>query len=121
MIFPARNDSFIVGAASRSYYLELLTAGVQIYEYVGGLLHAKTLTLDGEVAMVGSANMDRRSFELNYENNILLCDVTLTAELRQRQGDFLEQSRRVTQGMVEAWPLAIRFRNNAIAMLGPVM
>ncbi|MFT5732666.1 MAG: cardiolipin synthase [Planctomycetota bacterium] len=121
IIFPARNDSFIVGAASRSYYLELLTAGVQIYEYVGGLLHAKTLTLDGEVAMVGSANMDRRSFELNYENNILLCDVTLTAELRQRQGDFLEQSRRVTQGMVEAWPLAIRFRNNAIAMLGPVM
>ena len=65
-VFPARNDSWIVAAASRSYYADLLAAGVRIAEYEGGLLHAKTLTLDGEVALVGSANMDRRSFELNY-------------------------------------------------------
>ena len=71
IIFPARNDSWIVGAASRSYYADLLEAGVKIYEYVGGLLHTKSLTLDGEVTLIGSANMDRRSFELNYENNIL--------------------------------------------------
>jgi cardiolipin synthase len=71
IVFPARNDSWIVGAASRSYYRDLLTAGVRIFEYVGGLLHTKSLTLDGEVTLIGSANMDRRSFELNYENNIL--------------------------------------------------
>jgi cardiolipin synthase len=49
IIFPARNDSWIVGAASRSYYADLLTAGVKIYECEGGLLHTKSLTLDGEV------------------------------------------------------------------------
>jgi cardiolipin synthase len=57
IIFPARNDSWIVGGASRSYYAGLLRAGVTIHEYVGGLLHAKTLTLDGEVTLIGSANM----------------------------------------------------------------
>ena len=71
VVFPARNDSRFVGAASRSYYADLLNAGVKIYEYKHGLLHTKSLTLDGEVTLIGSANMDRRSFELNYENNIL--------------------------------------------------
>src|SRR4029078_5569580 len=71
IIFPAGNGSWIVGAASRSYYSDLLAAGVRIYEYEVGLLHAKSLTLDGEITLIGSANMDRRSFDLNYENNIL--------------------------------------------------
>src|SRR5438552_7141058 len=66
IIFPARNDSWIVAAASRSYYSDLLAAGVRIYEYEGGLLHTKSLTLDGEVTLIGSANMDRRSFDLYY-------------------------------------------------------
>ena len=48
IIFPARNDSFVVGAASRSYYQALLTAGVRVFEYEGGLLHTKSLTLDGK-------------------------------------------------------------------------
>ena len=52
-----RNDSWIVGAASRSYYGDLLAAGVRIFEYEGGLLHTKSLTLDGEVTLIGSANM----------------------------------------------------------------
>src|SRR6516225_994150 len=85
IVFPARNDSWIVGAASRSYYEDLLRAGVKIYEYEGGLLHTKSLTLDGEVTLIGSANMDRRSFELNYENNILFYDPELTRDVRQRQ------------------------------------
>jgi cardiolipin synthase len=72
VVFPARNDSWIVGAASRSYYADLLAAGVKIYEYEGGLLHTKSLTLDGEITLIGSANMDRRSFELNYEKRTAL-------------------------------------------------
>src|SRR4029077_5882290 len=55
IVLPARNDSWIVGAASRSYYADLLGAGVRIHEYQGGLLHAKSLTLDGEVTLIGSA------------------------------------------------------------------
>ena len=74
IIFPARNDSWIVAWASRSYYADLLAAGVRIYEYQGGLLHTKSLTVDGELTLIGSANMDRRSMELNYENNILVYD-----------------------------------------------
>ena len=77
IIFPVRDDSWGVGAASRSYCSDLLNAGVKIYEYVGGLLHTKSLTLDGEVTLIGSANMDRRSFDLNYENNILLYDARI--------------------------------------------
>jgi cardiolipin synthase len=121
IIFPARNDSWVVGAASRSYYTDLLNAGVKIYEYVGGLLHTKSLTLDGEVALIGSANMDRRSFDLNYENNILFCDPALTAAVRDRQQDYLSRSNAVTQDVVASWPTARRLWNNTIAMLGPIL
>jgi len=121
IIFPARNDSWIVGAASRSYYGDLLAAGVEIFEYQGGLLHTKSLTLDGEVTLIGSANMDRRSFELNYENNILFYGRSLTGEMRQRQDIYLANSRPVTMAMVEQWSWRRRLRNNTIAMLGPVL
>ena len=121
IIFPARNDSWIVGAASRSYYGDLLAAGVRIFEYVGGLLHTKSLTLDGEVSLIGSANMDRRSFELNYENNILFYDPSLTAEILKRQESYIAQSKPITIEMVERWTPARRLLNNAIAMLGPVL
>ena len=121
MIFPANNDSWIVGAASRSYYAELLSAGVKIREYVGGLLHTKSLTIDGEVSLIGSANMDRRSFDLNYENNILFYDAELTCDLRQRQHDYIAKSKEVTAACVAKWPVRRRLWNNTIAMLGPVL
>jgi cardiolipin synthase A/B len=121
IVFPARNDDFAVAATSRSYYADLLAAGVSIYEYVGGLLHTKSLTLDGQLTLIGSANMDRRSFDLNYENNILLSDVGLTAEMRRRQDVYIAQSKPVTVAEVEAWSWSDRLRNNALAMLGPVL
>jgi cardiolipin synthase A/B len=121
IIFPARNDSWIVGAASRSYYADLLAAGVCIHEYEGGLLHTKSLTLDGEITLIGSANMDRRSFDLNYENNILICDPALTAEMRRRQDAYLAQSHPVTVEKVARWPMTRRLWNNTIAMLGPIL
>ena len=121
IILPARNDSWVVAAASRSYYEELLAAGVEIHEYQAGLLHAKTLTLDGEISLIGSANMDRRSFDLNYENNLLIQDPALTALIRHRQESYLTQSRPITPAMVAAWPGWRRLWNNAIAMLGPVL
>ena len=121
IVFPARNDSWIVAAASRSYYSDLLAAGVRIFEYEGGLLHTKSLTLDGKVTLIGSANMDRRSFELNYENNILFYDQALTAEMRQRQDSYIAQSSLVTREIVEGWSWRHRLWTNAIAMLGPVL
>lgn len=121
IVFPRRNDSWIVAAASRSYYADLLAAGVRIYEYVGGLLHTKSLTLDGEVSLVGSANMDRRSFELNYENNILFYAPELTRRVRQRQQRYLDSALLVDLGEVAGWPRHRQLVNNAIAILGPVL
>jgi cardiolipin synthase len=121
VIFPARNDSWIVGAASRSHYSALLAAGVTIFEYVGGLLHAKTLTVDDEIALIGSANMDRRSFDLNYENNILLVDRCLAADLYQRQQLYLGSARQITAEDIAGWSVPHRLWNNTVAMLGPVL
>jgi len=121
VVFPARNDSWIVAAASRSYYGDLLAAGVRIFEYVGGLLHTKSLTLDGEVTLIGSANMDRRSFELNYENNILFYDPALTAEVRQRQQSYIAQAVEVQREQVLSWNWRRRLWNNTVAMFGPVL
>ncbi|WP_378946717.1 cardiolipin synthase [Mesorhizobium sp. ANAO-SY3R2] len=121
IIFPQRNDSWIVAAASRSYYRELLDAGVAIHEYAGGLLHAKTMTVDGEVTLIGSANLDRRSFELNFENNILFHDPALTAEMRARQQSYIDASMPIDDRMVARWSKPHQLWNNAIAMLGPVL
>lgn len=121
IVFPRRNDSWIVAAASRSYYRALIEAGVRIREYSGGLLHAKTLTLDGEVTLIGSANMDRRSFELNAENNILLHDAAFTATIRARQQVFMDAAQPVTREQVEALGWPHQLWNNGIAMLGPVL
>jgi cardiolipin synthase A/B len=121
IVFPARNDSWVVAAASRSYYADLLAAGVRIYEYPGGLLHTKSLTLDGEVTLIGSANMDRRSFDLNYENNILFCDPALTEDVRRRQEEYLAESLPVSAEAVNGWSWQRRLWNNAVAMLGPVL
>ncbi|MBY6089736.1 cardiolipin synthase [Pseudooceanicola sp. 502str34] len=121
LVLPKRNDSFVVAAASRSYYHDLLAAGVQIFEYPEGLLHAKSLTLDGCITLVGSANLDRRSFELNYENNILLEDAAVTADLRARQQSYIDVSEPVTQADVIGWGLWRRAYYNTIAMMGPVL
>ena len=121
MILPARNDSLVVAAASRSYYESLLEAGVRIFEYEGGLLHTKSLTLDKEVTLIGSANMDRRSFDLNYENNILISDRETTAAMLTRPKFYLDSSQPVTLEDVKSWSLIRRLWNNTIGMLGPVL
>jgi cardiolipin synthase len=121
IVFPARNDSWIVAAASHSYYPQLLDAGVRIYEYVGGLLHTKSVTADGEVTLIGSANIDRRSFELNFENNILLFDRGLTRAMRERQMSYIASANPVDAADVAAWSRSRVMWNNAVAMLGPVL
>ena len=108
MVFPKKNDSFIVAATSHSYYWQLLEAGVKIYEYKPGLLHAKTLTVDGQISLIGSSNLDLRSFDLNYENNILFSDKALTAAIIERQYQYIADSDEVTREEVKNWPLSYR-------------
>ncbi|MFT4195361.1 phospholipase D-like domain-containing protein, partial [Ottowia sp.] len=121
MILPARNDSWIVAAASRSTYPRLLAAGVRIHEYRGGLLHAKTLTVDGLVTFIGSTNLDRRSFDLNFENNVLLQDAALTAAVMARQADYIASAVPVALEAIRRWSRPRRMWNNALATLGPVL
>lgn len=121
LIYPKVNDSWIVSAASRSYYHQLLDAGCIIYEFKGGLLHAKTLTMDGCVSLIGSSNLDLRSFDLNYENNILLQDPATTQAIRQRQQTYIASSEMVELSTVLAWPYYRRIWNNVIATIGPVL
>jgi cardiolipin synthase len=121
VVFSEQNDSWVVGAASRSYYRELLSAGVRIFEHKGGLLHTKSLTLDGEITLIGSANMDRRSFDLDYENNILFYGRSLATDMRKRQESYIERSRPATGKLVARWSWQRRLWNNAVAMLGAVL
>ncbi|WP_350657314.1 cardiolipin synthase [Psychrobacter sp. S1-30-MNA-CIBAN-0213] len=121
MIFPKNNDSLVVAATSRSYYWQLLQAGVKIYEYRPGLLHAKTLTIDGEISLIGSTNLDLRSFDLNYENNIVFSDKALTADIIERQYQYIADSDEVKLEQVKDWPLPYRIWNNVVATMGPIL
>lgn len=121
LIVPARNDSPLVAAASRSTYPDLLACGVRLFEYPLGLLHTKAVTVDARVALVGSANMDRRSLELNFENNLLVLDPGLTAAIRQRQLGYLSQSAAVEAETVKAWPFRTRLAGDVIGMAAPLL
>ncbi len=82
LLVPGICDSKLVNAASKSYYNELLQAGVEIYLYQKGFVHAKTMVTDGMLSIIGTANMDFRSFELNFEVNVLVYDESFAAQLR---------------------------------------
>jgi cardiolipin synthase len=121
MLFPKHNDNWIVAAASRSYYRDLIDAGVEIYEYRPGLLHSKTMVVDGRVGLIGSANLDRRSFELNFENNILFEDVDFAGAVRARQDEYLAECDRVTREDVDQYGLGLRLWQNLLATLSPML
>lgn len=121
IIFPARNDSMLVGNSCRSTWPDLLACGVTVLEYPLGLLHTKSMTVDGEIALVGSANMDRRSLELNYENNLLITDRAVTQMIRERQLGYASVSHPVDAREVQAWPYHRRLLQNAIGMMSPVL
>jgi cardiolipin synthase A/B len=100
LLAPEVSDSALVNAAARSYYAEILDAGVEIYLYKKGFVHAKTVVADGEVAIVGSANMDHRSFELNFEVNSVIYDRDIAFQLRDA---FLEDIRDANKIDPKVW------------------
>jgi cardiolipin synthase len=121
LVFPRRNDSLFVAEASRSYYRDLSKAGARIFEFRPGLLHAKTMVVDGCIGLIGSANIDRRSFELNFENNILFSDPAFAAEIRARQDSYIAQSDEVPADQIDGFGLGRRLGQNFFAMLGPLL
>jgi cardiolipin synthase len=120
IIFPRRNDSRVTGAISRAYYPVLANAGARIYEFRGGLLHAKTLVADEALALVGSANMDRRSLDLNFENNVLFESPALALEVGKHQQRWLADSTEIAHGHISARSLPRRFVDNLLTTAAPL-
>lgn len=96
MLAPQHNNHPLVAAASNSFFQELLEAGVEIYRSREGMMHGKQVTVDGRWATVGSANLDSRSFYLNYELNLILQDQGPINTLSMLFEDELRTAERVT-------------------------
>ncbi|MEM7309177.1 MAG: cardiolipin synthase [Planctomycetota bacterium] len=121
LVVPHRNDSLLVGAASRSYYEPLLEAGVQIFEYTEGLLHAKTITVDRSAGLVTTANLDRRSFEINFEVSLMIYDTDFASQVRFLQRSYIEDSIAVDPAAWERRGWVRRIAQNAAGMLSPIL
>ena len=81
LLLPVRGDSRLIDLAARSYVPELIASGVKVYEYLPRFIHAKTIVIDDDLAIVGTANLDNRSFRLDFELTALVFDRAFTARL----------------------------------------
>lgn len=89
-------DQFFVGNAERSYYEDLLSAGVKIYQYKAPvLLHTKTISIDDDIAVIGSSNLDMRSFHLNLEVTMICYDAHVVADLRPIEANYIRKSKQL--------------------------
>lgn len=121
IIVPATNDSPLVSLAGRAHFQEFLDAGVRIARYRLGLLHAKTLTVDRRIAMIGSANVDARSFHLNFEVTMFVFDDDFSSVIRFMQTDYLEASDDISAEEWRKRPLRSRMLENTVRLLGPLL
>jgi cardiolipin synthase len=105
IILPGQSDLRWVAYASRTYYKTLLREGVQIFHYQPRVLHAKTMVFDGHWSIVGSANLDSRSLNYNYECGVGVMDQGVGEEMERIFQHDLEDSAPVTEEVLSRWPL----------------
>ena len=110
-----------MAAAGRSYYDELLEGGVELYEAAGGMLHAKGILVDNEWAMVGSANLDNRSFHLNFEVNVATSDREFCAAFMRMYDAWVAQAAPITRDGLADRSLSRRLIEGACRTLSPVL
>jgi cardiolipin synthase len=121
ILLPSRPDHHTVFWASRSYFRELLEAGVRFYLYQPGFVHAKILLVDGVVASIGTANMDIRSFQLNFEVNAILYNSNSVYKLEE---DFLHDlldSKELTLKEYKERPWYHRVLESVARLLSPLL
>ncbi|WP_439622824.1 cardiolipin synthase [Gemmata sp.] len=116
-----RPDKWIPFLAARFYWADLLAAGVKVYQYTPGMMHAKYVLVDGEWASVGSANADNRSLLLNFEANCQFFDPAVVAELEGAYLRDLEASVRLDPAVYAARPLVGRLAENAARLFSPIL
>ena len=117
---PRFNDSRLVAYASRSYYDELLEVGCRIFEYDLGMLHSKYLIAD-DVAALGSANMDVRSFHINYEITAMFYNEAITQALAEVYETDLARATEVTTASRQDPRLTTRLLENGARVLSPLL
>jgi cardiolipin synthase len=111
----------VVFQAARFFYEELLEAGVRIYEYGPGMIHAKTMVVDAAVALVGSANMDLRSFRLNFEVHAVIRDDAAARALESIFDADLARSSEIALDTFKRRPLLLRITEGIARFLSPLM
>jgi cardiolipin synthase len=124
VLVPREGDSRLVAAAARTYFDDLTRAGAQVFEYGPPMLHAKTLVVDADIAIVGTANIDNRSFRLNFELVAVLYDAELTATLAaQFETDLTRarQWRRPSRRLKRLGPLLDRFLDSLARLFSPIL
>ncbi|MCX5662451.1 MAG: cardiolipin synthase [Planctomycetota bacterium] len=121
LVVPRSSDHALVTAAARSHFETLLESGVRIFLHRRGMLHSKTATVDDAVALLGSSNLDMRSFYLNFELNVLLYGPEVTAQLSDEQMRYVAESERIDLAMWRRRPALQRFADSAAALLSPLL
>ncbi|GAA0131089.1 MULTISPECIES: cardiolipin synthase [Bacillus] len=96
VMVPETNDGFLTQYATRSYFPELLREGIEVYSYQKGFMHQKVLITDGNLASVGTANMDMRSFQLNFEVNVFFTDQKAIKDLEAHYLEDMRESEKIS-------------------------
>ena len=121
LMFPCKPDHPFVYWATLSYVGELIMAGANCYTYDNGFLHAKGLSIDGKACCYGTANMDIRSFELNFEVNAMIFDQNIAGEMERIFREDLKCCTRITKEMYKSRSVWIRFKEQISRLLSPVL
>lgn len=121
LMVPLTSDSNILRYATFSYIRECLSAGIKVYLYTAGMLHAKSVVIDDEFSSVGSTNFDFRSFECNFEGNVLIYSRTVNEQLAAAFFDDINSSRRVNPEEWSRRPRSQRIRESMFRLLSPVL
>ncbi len=121
LLVPQRADSWVVTLASRSYFQPMLRAGVKIYAYQKGFVHAKTIVIDDWMSTIGSANLDTRSFQLNFELNALIYSEDFAATMKNRFLQDLEQAQIVDADYCDQWGPLQRIAQASARLLSPLL
>jgi cardiolipin synthase A/B len=121
LLVPNRPDKRIVFHASRSYFPELLEAGVKVYEYERGFMHSKIVIVDHELASIGTSNMDMRSFHLNFEVNAFLFRTKSTQKLVAEYINDLEYAKQLDLTSFRKRHIGLRLIESTARLLSPLL
>lgn len=121
LMIPEKSDSKMLTYASASYLEECLRAGIQVYRYKSGMLHAKTMIIDDEICSIGSTNFDFRSFEYNFESNLFLYSNELNDELTRIFLEDLKSCERVHLAQWRKRPAKNKFIESLVRLFSPIL